>query len=437
MNVAYQALSWLEAHETELIRTLADLIIRRSENLPPVGDEKPVQLYLKQQLDALDFSTELYSLTEVNGLAEHPQYWPGRDYTDRPNLVAVKKGAGGGQSLLFAVHADVVPGVAGRHAPFEPVALNGRVYGRGSNDMKGGIAAILLAFRYLKEHGIRLRGNVILESVVDEEMGGANGTLAGRLRGSRADAAIVPEPTNLRVCTSHTGGVTWRITVQGKGGMGFGGEEVTNPIYAIAHMVSEIERYAAEVREAKVFRTPSGAVTTPNVVLSMIHAGSFDPGMADGVPESSFIEVWVECMPGESLADMEREFKLRMERVIHQSDEHGKLNVKWEQITRFLYGSEAKTSLTDLLLPLASEITGLPMEAHMAPFACDAFMFNQFSDTPAIILGPVGENAHAADEYVEVNSLLQLACIYIETMLSWCGIAEDDSNGGVMHGESL
>lgn len=413
---------WVLSRREQLLGLLRDMIAVPSENKPPGGNELPMQTYLRHKLQELGFETELYPLASVEGLETHPAYWAGRSYENRPNLYAHKKGTGGGKSLMFSVHADVVPGVAGKTAqdPFVPVIKDGRLYGRGANDMKGGIAAALTAFAFLREQGVALRGDLGFESVVDEEMGGANGTLAGRLRGNRADAAIVPEPTNMRVCASHFGGATWRIRVHGKGGMGFGGEELRNPVYGMAHLVRAIERYQHELRIRKSRTSPTGETQSPGVVLSMIHAGSFEPGMADGIPESCFIEVWVECLPGEPFSALEEEFIGAIRGVCARPELSG-LEVEWELITRFIPGSSGETPLAEMLLQLAEDEWGMPEGDYVAPFACDAFMFNCFSGTPAVILGPVGENAHGPDEFVDIESLLKLTKIYISAICQWCG----------------
>lgn len=416
---------WLSQNRGWLVDLTSRLIELPSENRPPHGLEKQVQQLFLKEVEDLDFLGELYELTSVEGLTEHPAYWPGRDYQDRPNLWAVKTGSGGGKSLLFSGHADVVIGsTSGQFEPFIPHVTNDRIYGRGSNDMKGGMAAALFAFHYLKSHNVKLKGDLFFESVVDEEMGGANGTLAGRLRGLHADAAIIPEPTNLKLCTSHLGGVTWRITVHGRGGMGFGGEQLCNPVYGLARIINEIEHYHAEMGEAPDGTPGPTPGTKPNVVLSLVRAGHYEPGAADGIPESCLLELWVECYPGQSLDDLERTFAERIRTLCTQPSMQ-QYQVEWEQITRFIPGTVADTELAPLLAQHIPEHGQPSVQLEMSPFACDAFIFNAYSSTPAIIYGPIGENAHASDEFVDINSLLQLTRAYILAIIHWCGEQEN------------
>lgn len=425
LNTVAEIDKWLEQNRDWLVELCSKLIELPSENRPPHGLEKQVQLEFLKQLEALDFKAELYELDSVEGLRDHPAYWPGRDYTDRPNLWAGKSGSGGGKSLLFSGHADVVIGSeGGRFAPFKPVVEGNRLFGRGSNDMKGGMAAALFAFHFLKSRNVKLKGDVYFESVVDEEMGGANGTLAGRLRGHNADAAIIPEPTNLKVCSSHLGGVTWRITVLGKGGMGFGGEQLCNPIYGLSRIIGEIEHYHSELGEAPIGTPGPVPGTKPNVVLSLVRAGHYEPGAADGIPESCFLELWVECYPGQSLDELDMTFAKRI-RELCQQPSMLQYRVEWEQITRYIPGTVADTELASLLTGFLSEEGKPPEQAEMSPFACDAFVFNAYSPTPAVIFGPAGENAHASDEFVDLDSLIKLSKTYIQTLLKWCGEQPD------------
>jgi len=139
------------------------------------------------------------------------------NYRERPNVVGTFRGTGGGRSLILNGHIDTVtlePRGQWTQDPFGAAIVDGAMYGRGTSDMKGGLMAALMAVSYLREAGVSLKGDVIYQSVVNEEHAG-NGTLDLVRRGYTADAAIVLEPTNNTVAVSHPGGLYWQVTVPG------------------------------------------------------------------------------------------------------------------------------------------------------------------------------------------------------------------------------
>jgi hypothetical protein len=137
-----------------------------------------------------------YTPDEAPGVISHPLYWPGRDYINRPNFAARRNGTGGGRSLILSGHIDTVRAGSRKwtYDPFGGDVEGNHLYGRGSNDMKAGIATTLVIVEALARLDVRSRGNLIFESGVDEEFGGVNGTLAGRLMGFNADAAVIASP---------------------------------------------------------------------------------------------------------------------------------------------------------------------------------------------------------------------------------------------------
>jgi acetylornithine deacetylase len=156
-------------------------------------------------LETLGFTTHLW---DPDGPALYAKYEgrpganKGRTFEGRRNLGGVLKGSGGGRSIMLTGHIDVVPPGAAEHwtsDPFTPVAADGFVRGRGTVDMKGGVACMLMAVETLKDIGVDLRGDVVFTTVVDEEIGGM-GSLAMVDRGYRADAGIMTEPTALLPC---------------------------------------------------------------------------------------------------------------------------------------------------------------------------------------------------------------------------------------------
>lgn len=207
----------------ETIGLLQDLVRIDSVNPYFSGYSVPsregaVQDVLAARLSRLGASLDRWEPSAVE-LARHaggPGYYPDRDFAGRPNLVATLPGLGGGPSLMLLGHADVVsPGEGWTVEPFGAERRDDAVYGRGTADMKAGMAAAISALEILASLRIRLRGDVIVASVVDEEAGGM-GTLAVVDRGYRADGAIIPEPTDLNVAPLCRGILWGRLTIPGR-----------------------------------------------------------------------------------------------------------------------------------------------------------------------------------------------------------------------------
>jgi len=142
----------VDALRDELTAAIQDLVRIPTENLPPGGNERAGQEYLCRRLRDLGLDVDLYALDDVPGLTEQASYWPGRDYRDRPNLTAIWRGRGGGRSLLLTGHMDTVPrgSAAWSVDPFSGLYKDGRIYGLGAIDMKGPLAAFVLAIQALQ-----------------------------------------------------------------------------------------------------------------------------------------------------------------------------------------------------------------------------------------------------------------------------------------------
>src|SRR4051794_1284814 len=206
-----RVLAAIDARADEIVAFAAELIRQPSVNPdlePNALAERPAQTWLSEQFKhsgAFD-TVDMWEITE-----------------SRPNVVAVRKGAGGGRSLTWAAHTDVVPVTPEQaeqwegEGPFSGEVRDGKLFGRGASDMKGAIAAYVMAVRILHDQGVKLRGDVILAQACGEESGrrdiGCNTILE---RGYRSDLAIFPEPSNFHVYPTAKGELYFRLTVPGK-----------------------------------------------------------------------------------------------------------------------------------------------------------------------------------------------------------------------------
>ncbi len=217
----------VEMRADRIVETLSDLVafpsIVKSNPKDAGPGERDCQIYLQDRLQALDFTTDLW---DPDGPALYAKYQgrpganKGRTFEGRPNLGGVLKGNGGGRSIMLTGHIDVVPPGAQEHwttDPFTPVLKGGFLHGRGTVDMKGGVACMLMAVEVLKELDIPLSGDIVFTTVVDEEIGGM-GSLAMVDRGFHADAGIMTEPTANRIAPLCHGILWGKIIIDGIGG---------------------------------------------------------------------------------------------------------------------------------------------------------------------------------------------------------------------------
>ena len=183
-SAAKTARGLLRPIRQDVIRLLRELVKTNTIAVPPRGNETAGQLVLRDFLSRYGIRAELYE-TEFVTRSRHPWKHTDRNYAGRKNLAATVAGSGRGKSLLLNSHMDTVP--PGRTpwsaSPWSALKRNGRIYGLGSFDMKGGLAAQAGVLCALKAAGLRLGGDVMLESVVDEEWGGGGGTVAARPAG--------------------------------------------------------------------------------------------------------------------------------------------------------------------------------------------------------------------------------------------------------------
>ncbi|MCU6712170.1 M20/M25/M40 family metallo-hydrolase [Paenibacillus sp. J5C_2022] len=421
--------SWVRSNREEAYRLASELVRIPSVNHPPKGNEGDYQRFFAEWMVDAGAIVDSYELSEVAGLTEHRAYMPGRDYENRPNVAGCFFGKGEGRSLLFSGHADTVyeGDEKWSHSPFSGTVEDGKLYGRGSYDMKGGMAAALMAVKCLSDLGLPVAGKVYIESVVDEEHGGANGSLAARLRGPQADMAIIPEPSNLKLYPAHIGGGIWRAVFQGKSGIGFAGEELVSALEATLEFANMLRDFGAYRKERMTVPHWWEGGRLPEVTLLTMFSGDINRLIQEKLPASGALTFWIEGFPGTTGEEIMNELQAFYDA---RRDQYPLLGTCWPEITpliRYLEGSEMEQSLkTDEFLTLVGKIGenlgGAAVPVEGSPFACDAFMFNLYSDTPALVLGPGGANAHAADEYMDLASYTQLIQWYAEIIVDWCGV---------------
>ena len=408
----------VSADAGRLIEIARELIRRPSENVAPHGGEQACQQYAADLLRRAGYDVELYTPDSVDGIEAHPLYWPGRDYTNRPNLAARKRGTGG-QSLILSGHIDTVP--AGTQPwtcnPFAGSIDGNRLYGRGANDMKGGVAVNLFVAELLGEY--QLQGDLIVETVVDEEWGGANGTLAARLHGVVADAAILSEPSLLRVCPAQRGGRIAHITLRSRA------SGLLNECGSGQGVIPELTRLLSHVPEFQSRRTAAAPVHDlyadhPNAVpvnVTRVFTSSWGFGEPTTIPEEARVELCWQAMPGETVEQIDAGFFDWLRAAA--PDAEVTFPVRW------LPGSfiPRDHDFVRSFAACASQALGRDPRITGIEGPCDLFLFHEFG-IPALLWGARGGNTHSADEYVEIDSLIDSARALLAFVCDWCGVKE-------------
>jgi acetylornithine deacetylase len=310
----------------------------------------------------------------------------------RFNTVGIARGSGGGRTLLLNAHLDTV-GVAGMERPFEPAVEDGRLHGRGSYDMKAGLAAIMLAGAEAVRAGVR--GDVIVAAVCDEEVASI-GTARAAER-YRADAAIVSEPTEMRLALAHKGFVGFEVETKGRAAHG---SRPDLGIDAIAHMGYVL--VGIEELDRRLRAEP----THPLLGSGSLHASVIEGGQEfSSYPERCLLKGERRTIPGESREHVEGELRELLGEV------EGEIRVV---VARQPFETPADAEIAELVSRHAGrpEIVGVPFWADSALLAS--------AGIPTVVFGPAGEGAHAVEEWVDVASAERCAEIYAAVARELC-----------------
>jgi acetylornithine deacetylase len=310
----------------------------------------------------------------------------------RVNAVGIARGSGGGRTLLLNAHLDTV-GVAGMERPFEPAVEDGRLHGRGSYDMKAGLAAIMLAGAEAVRAG--LRGDVIVTAVCDEEVASiGTARVAERYR---ADAAIVSEPTEMRLALAHKGFVGFEIQTKGRAAHGSRPDLGIDAIAHMGHVLVGIEELDRRLRAEP---------THPLLGSGSLHASVIEGGQEySSYPERCLLKGERRTIPGESREHVVGELRELLGEV------EGEIRVV---VAREPFETPADAEIAELVSRHAGgpEIVGVPFWADSALLAS--------AGIPTVVFGPAGEGAHAVEEWVDVASAERCAEIYAAVARELC-----------------
>jgi acetylornithine deacetylase len=316
-------------------------------------------------------------------------------------------GAGGGRSLMLNAHCDTVD-VSGMEEPFSGAVRDGRLYGRGAYDMKGSLAASLAAAKFLVDSGVRLAGDLLIAAVADEEYGSLGTT--NLLRHVRPDGAIVTEPTALQVCLAHKGYLWIEVAVAGRAAHGSRfelGLDANLKMGAFLYALASLER---ELRA----RPPHPLVGPPSLHAALLSGGS---GLSTYAAHAT-VQIERRTIPGETEAQAAGEIQALVD-ALSAADPDFRATVR-PFFTREPFEVDAGAPIVRVLDAAAARVLGRP-PAHIGDTPWMDAALLQAAGIETVVCGPAGGGAHAAVEWVDLESVYRLAGILAEAAVVYCG----------------
>lgn len=327
----------------------------------------------------------------------------------RMNVIGILKGAGGGQCLMLNGHTDTVSIQGMCIDPLTPEYKDGRVYGRGSLDMKAGLAAMITATRAVIDSGARLKGDLILAFVADEEHSSL-GTEA-LVKAYSADAAVICEPVDLRICVAHKGFTWLKVEVFGKAAHGSLPDEGVDAIVKAGKFLARLEDLSSGTlagREHRLLGHPS------------IHASTIGGGIGlSTYPDYCKIELERRTIPGETLEMVEHEITGLIDTLI--SEDATFRATADVMFSRNPLEIDEDERIVTTLVDSYKHVMGRAPELIGIGGWMDSALLSD-AGIPSVAFGPCGIGCHAASEYVDFQSVIATTEVLEATILRFCGV---------------
>ncbi len=357
---------------------------------------------------------------EVRG---HPAFSDdGFSSDERVDVVGRWKGTDGGTSVILNGHVDVVsPGEESlwEDSPWSGIEKYGRIFGRGSCDMKSGLAAGIFAVKAVTKAGVSLKGDVSVHSVIGEESGGV-GTLAALNRGYTADGAIILEPTSLAICPIQSGALTFRLTVKGKAthaAMKWDGVSAVEKFALLLSAVKEFEQQRHGEYSSKYFDDPNHVAP---ISFGTVQGGEWH----STVPEKLVAEGRFGVFPGESVTKAKDDFEEMIATAAAADPWMREIqpSVKWFE-GQFESGkTPVDHPLVETLSRCHEMVTGNKSKIGGVTYGSDLRLFTNHAKMPAVLYGPGDVRlAHAANEYIEIEEIFTATKVLAYMLADWCG----------------
>jgi len=445
-DIEKKIVDYIDKNKNEYISFLQKLL-----RIPSLtGEEKEAQVFVANELKAQGYTVEMFEpdvkelFDKYPQIAQIPSLWnPEYDmplrtndvftysqlmeskfdkiktYKDRPNVIAKLPGAGGGRSLILNGHIDVVTigeRAKWKHDPWGAKIEDGKIFARGATDMKGGIAAMMKAMEAIIKSGIKLRGDIMVQSVVNEEHAG-NGALACVAKGYAADAAIITEPSGSNVVVTESGGgVYWEVRIKGRethAGARWQGKE--------QYGVSAIEKTPLVINKLlDLERSLNKDEPNISLCIGMIKGGTYSTSTALecalngvayfstnlGTGEEGLVKV--KNLLKECVKNIDDPWLKENppELLFQHYDDAYRMGDNGKEILSVLTGAGKELCGKDIIISRMS--------------ACDARMLGNSGKIPVIVYGPGNvKAAHTVDEYIDIDDYLNAIKVLAITIYRW------------------
>jgi acetylornithine deacetylase len=417
-----------QAIDRQVESQLDDMIglLQRLVAVPSVtGDEGAVQDAIEPEMARRGLEVDRWEMAPAD---IEPYRWHVGDETrfeNRPNLAGVLKAAGDGRSILLNAHIDTVDYGNPKlwtHPPLSGHVDGDLLYGRGSCDMKGGLVSYLAALDALNALGVTLAGDVTVNTTVGEEDGGV-GALSTILRGYRADAALITEPTRLALVPAQGGSLVMRLTIQGKSAHGAVRDEGVSAIEKFVPIFQDMLAWESERNRVLDHPLYQHLANKAPFSFGVVRAGTW----ASTVPETLVAEGRLGLLPGEDVDEFRQAVEDRIDGVAREDAwlrEHPPA-VDW-------FGGQFAPIETPVEAPISQAViaahratTGEDPAIEGVPYGADMRLFTLLGEMPCVMYGAGDVRvAHHTDEYISISELLTATKTIANLLVDWCGVAE-------------
>lgn len=405
-------------------RDAAIVMLKALVQAPSItGAEEPAQDVVENLFRARGLEVDRWEATPEE---IEPYYWHVGEETlfeGRPNVVGRRSSSGNGRSILLNAHMDTVD--YGDESLWTHPPLSGEIdgdllYGRGSCDMKGGLVTYLMALSALDQLGIRLAGSVTIAATVGEENGGV-GALSTILRGYRADAALITEPTKLALVPAQGGSLVLRLTIQGKSAHGAVRDEGVSAVEKFIPIFQDLLAFEKERNQSLQHPLYQHLSNKVPISFGVVRAGTW----ASTVPEELVAEGRIGLIPGEDVDDFRQIVINRIMAVADGDDwlrEH-RPEIEW-------FGGQFAPAETAVDAPISqavmaahARVTGSEPPVEGVPYGADMRLFTLLGKMDCVMYGAGDVRvAHHVDEHISITDLLTAAKTVAALLIDWCGV---------------